>query len=107
MSKVTLDIICDAALGYDADSLHDPHNELAEAYEQLLTNGLTVSCMYIQYHAEYNTDITFGRIESLRVMPECHWSALLQRLILLRECWSRRGRSLSAVSLHTCLGAVS
>ncbi|KAG6872955.1 hypothetical protein C0995_004839 [Termitomyces sp. Mi166 len=36
MSKVTLDIICQTAFGYKADSLHDPHNELAEAYEQLL-----------------------------------------------------------------------
>ncbi|KAF8070436.1 cytochrome P450 [Lyophyllum atratum] len=37
MSKVTLDIICETAFGYNADSLHDPHNELAEAYEQLLS----------------------------------------------------------------------
>ncbi|KAG6911171.1 hypothetical protein DXG01_003911 [Tephrocybe rancida] len=36
MSKVTLDIICQTAFGYEADSLHDPHNELAEAYEQLV-----------------------------------------------------------------------
>ncbi|KAG6857714.1 hypothetical protein H0H87_004130 [Tephrocybe sp. NHM501043] len=36
MSKITLDIICQTAFGYEADSLHDPHNELAEAYEQLL-----------------------------------------------------------------------
>ncbi|KAF9458172.1 cytochrome P450 [Collybia nuda] len=37
MSKVTLDIICETAFGYKADSLHDPHNELAEAYELLLS----------------------------------------------------------------------
>lgn len=36
MSKVTLDIICQTAFGYKADSLHNPHNELAEAYEELL-----------------------------------------------------------------------
>ncbi|KAF9269046.1 cytochrome P450, partial [Marasmius fiardii PR-910] len=36
MSKVTLDIICTSAFGYNADSLHNPHNELAEAYEELL-----------------------------------------------------------------------
>ncbi|KAG6831946.1 hypothetical protein H0H92_006547 [Tricholoma furcatifolium] len=36
MSKVTLDIICQTAFGYTADSLHNPHNELAEAYEHLL-----------------------------------------------------------------------
>lgn len=37
VSKVTLDIICETAFGYKADSLHDPHNELAEAYELLLS----------------------------------------------------------------------
>ncbi|CAA7259771.1 unnamed protein product [Cyclocybe aegerita] len=37
LSKVTLDIICETAFGYKADSLHNPHNELAEAYEQLLS----------------------------------------------------------------------
>ncbi|KAL9708590.1 hypothetical protein Ac2012v2_008259 [Leucoagaricus gongylophorus] len=36
MSKVTLDIICETAFGYKADSLHDPHNELAAAYEKLI-----------------------------------------------------------------------
>ncbi|KAG6821440.1 hypothetical protein H0H93_010164 [Arthromyces matolae] len=36
VSKVTLDIICETAFGYKTDSLHDPHNELAEAYEQLI-----------------------------------------------------------------------
>ncbi|KAJ3508860.1 hypothetical protein NLJ89_g5522 [Agrocybe chaxingu] len=37
LSKVTLDIICETAFGYRADSLHNPRNELAEAYEQLLS----------------------------------------------------------------------
>ncbi|KAG6837833.1 hypothetical protein H0H93_016201 [Arthromyces matolae] len=37
MSKVTLDIICKTAFGYDTNSLHDPHNELAEAYERLIS----------------------------------------------------------------------
>jgi hypothetical protein len=36
VSKVTLDIICMAAFGYNSNSLHDPHNELAEAYEELI-----------------------------------------------------------------------
>ncbi|KAF7980393.1 hypothetical protein HWV62_38192 [Athelia sp. TMB] len=36
MAKVTLDIICSTAFGYDTDSLHNPHNELAQAYEHLL-----------------------------------------------------------------------
>lgn len=30
------DIICEAAFGYKTDSLHNPHNELAEAYENLI-----------------------------------------------------------------------
>ncbi|KAM6491116.1 Cytochrome P450 [Amanita muscaria] len=33
MSKATLDIICLTGFGYKADSLHNPHNELAEAYK--------------------------------------------------------------------------
>jgi hypothetical protein len=36
VSKVTLDIICETAFGYKTDSLHNPHNELAEAYESLI-----------------------------------------------------------------------
>ncbi|KAF8868304.1 cytochrome P450 [Infundibulicybe gibba] len=36
MSKVTLDIICETAFGYRSDSLHNPHNELAVAYEHLI-----------------------------------------------------------------------
>jgi hypothetical protein len=34
---VTLDIICETAFGYKADSLHNPHNELAVAYEKLIS----------------------------------------------------------------------
>ncbi|KAF9076923.1 cytochrome P450, partial [Rhodocollybia butyracea] len=37
MSKVTLDIISLTAFGYKSDSLHNPHNELAEAYEELIS----------------------------------------------------------------------
>ncbi|KAF8528746.1 cytochrome P450 [Gautieria morchelliformis] len=36
MSKVTLDIICDTAFGYHTDSVHNPHNELALAYHELI-----------------------------------------------------------------------
>ncbi|KAJ3563859.1 hypothetical protein NP233_g8666 [Leucocoprinus birnbaumii] len=41
MSKVTLDIICNTAFAYDSNSLHDPHNELADTYEKIiaLQNG--------------------------------------------------------------------
>ncbi|KLO20689.1 cytochrome P450 [Schizopora paradoxa] len=37
LSKVTLDIICLTAFGYDTDSLHNPDNELADAYHHLLS----------------------------------------------------------------------
>jgi cytochrome P450 len=36
VGKVTLDIICDTAFGYKTDCLHNPANELAVAFEQLL-----------------------------------------------------------------------
>ncbi|EPQ61077.1 cytochrome P450 [Gloeophyllum trabeum ATCC 11539] len=36
MSKVTLDIICRTSFGYDCNSLLNPDNELAVAYENLL-----------------------------------------------------------------------
>lgn len=36
VSKATLDIICETAFGYKTDSLHNPHNELAVAYEELV-----------------------------------------------------------------------
>ena len=36
MSKVTLDIICLTAFGYDTDCLHNPENELAAAYHALI-----------------------------------------------------------------------
>lgn len=36
VSRAALDIICLTAFGYRTDSLHNPHNELAEAYEELL-----------------------------------------------------------------------
>ena len=41
VSKVTLDIICETAFGYRADSVHNPNNELASAYQELwsLQNG--------------------------------------------------------------------
>jgi hypothetical protein len=36
VSKITLDIICDTAFGYNTDSLRDPRNELAQAYKNLI-----------------------------------------------------------------------
>ncbi|KIK54347.1 hypothetical protein GYMLUDRAFT_177521 [Collybiopsis luxurians FD-317 M1] len=35
MNKVTLDIICETGFGCRIDSLHNPHNELVEAFEHL------------------------------------------------------------------------
>lgn len=37
MSKVTLDIICLTAFGYESNSLQNPENELALAYEDLIS----------------------------------------------------------------------
>ncbi|TDL17333.1 cytochrome P450 [Rickenella mellea] len=36
LSKATLDIICLTAFGYKTDSLHNPDNELADAYHKLI-----------------------------------------------------------------------
>ncbi|KIL64507.1 hypothetical protein M378DRAFT_11503 [Amanita muscaria Koide BX008] len=36
INKASLDIICQAGFGYRADSLHNPHDELAEAYHHLI-----------------------------------------------------------------------
>jgi hypothetical protein len=36
VSKVTLDIICKTAFDYESDSLHNPYNELAQAYENMI-----------------------------------------------------------------------
>lgn len=46
VSKVTLDIICETAFGYHADSLNNPHDELAEAYDTLLNlqTGSSTCC---------------------------------------------------------------
>ena len=48
MSKVTLDIICETAFSYKADSLHNPHNVLAVAYETLI--GLQSGTPLFDYH---------------------------------------------------------
>jgi cytochrome P450 len=47
MRKVTLDIICDTIFGYKTDSLHNPQNELAVAYEELvnLQSGMNIELM--------------------------------------------------------------
>jgi hypothetical protein len=46
VSRTSLDIICEVALGHTIDSLHNPHHELAEAYETLssLQCGTTSTC---------------------------------------------------------------
>ncbi|KAM6504223.1 Cytochrome P450 [Amanita muscaria] len=38
ISKATLDIICQAGFGYRADSLHNPHDELAVSYHNLISS---------------------------------------------------------------------
>lgn len=52
VSKATLDIICETAFGYKADSLHNPHNELAESYEALVnlqTGAPTISSACVKW----------------------------------------------------------
>jgi hypothetical protein len=50
VSKATLDIICATAFGYTSDSLHNPHNELAEAYDVLTSsqNGMAALVMRVE-----------------------------------------------------------
>jgi len=57
VSKVTLDIICETAFGYKADSLHNPYNELAVAYEKLI--DLQSGTSLFDYHMN-DTDAWIG-----------------------------------------------
>ena len=50
VSKVTLDIICLTAFGYEVDSLHNPNSELADAYHQLLDLQSGESVYYVSSH---------------------------------------------------------
>lgn len=55
VSKVTLDIVCLTAFGYNTDSLHNPDNELADAYHNLLSlqsGGLRICCCMVNALAE-------------------------------------------------------
>jgi hypothetical protein len=56
VSKVTLDIICITAFGYESDSLHNPHNELAQAYENLvnLQSGNAIAKLFMFHLHFYN-----------------------------------------------------
>jgi hypothetical protein len=49
VSKVTLDIIAETAFGYQVNSVLNPHNELAEAYETLvnLQTGMFPYTLYL------------------------------------------------------------
>jgi hypothetical protein len=49
VSKVTLDIIAETAFGYQVNSVLNPHNELAEAYETLvnLQTGMLPHTLYL------------------------------------------------------------
>ena len=52
-----MDIICETAFGYKADSLHNPHNELAVAYEALISTQSGTSLF--DYHMN-DTDAWIG-----------------------------------------------
>jgi hypothetical protein len=55
VSKVTLDIIAETAFGYQVNSVLNPHNELAEAYETLvnLQTGVLPDILYIKLPYAY------------------------------------------------------
>ncbi|TFK35848.1 cytochrome P450 [Crucibulum laeve] len=93
MSKVTLDIICETAFGYKSDSLHNPHNELAEAYEELinLQTGPNLARFigivsipfvpsFIASKWAYNYRHWFEKVEFLR-----HLSTVLDSMHRIRE----------------------
>jgi len=55
MSRVTLDIICRSAFGYDSNSLNNPSNELAAAYHNLvsLQSGWNLTWLIILVHIPF------------------------------------------------------
>lgn len=59
VSKVTLDIICETAFGYQTDSLHNPHNELAEAYEKLTSMQTGLLNLFINSYSPIHPSIIF------------------------------------------------
>ncbi|PPQ67620.1 hypothetical protein CVT26_006830 [Gymnopilus dilepis] len=100
LSKVTLDIICETAFGYQTDSLHNPDNELAEAYHKLtsLQTGpnmarfiaiLSMPGAMKMFHSEwvYNYRHWFDKFEVTR-----HLSVMLESM--------RRVRKVSATMLQ-------
>ena len=71
VSKATLDIICETAFGYKTDSLHNPENELAVAYERLLAlqNGKLTKrrdhhWRYIQNGTSQNSSCSYSFLVS-------------------------------------------
>ena len=80
MSKVTLDIICETAFGYNADSLHNPDNELAHAYEDLLSLQSGISaCFSCVGATELIDDL---RVQSCQIYTCCFltWRATVYRI---------------------------
>lgn len=73
VSKATLDIICSSAFGYTSDSLHNPHNELAEAYEVLTgsQNGVQTSS---PLHANRKCKQSYTRPGPCRIHRHCVYS---------------------------------
>jgi hypothetical protein len=59
VGKVTLDIICKTAFGYEADSLHDPPNKLAVAY-RVLSGTQSGICRYHLLQSSIHIHISLG-----------------------------------------------
>jgi len=64
MSRVTLDIICLAAFGYRTDSLHNPSNELASAYHNLISlqSGLNLARLILMVNIPGFSKFVLSRI---------------------------------------------
>lgn len=64
VSKVTLDIICLTAFGYETDSLSNPGNELAEAYHDLV-NLQSGKLSYLGCDGHMLSRLNIGKILAL------------------------------------------
>jgi len=80
MSKVTLDIICETAFGYTSDSLHTPHNELAQAYEALI--NLQTGPNLARFIAIVSIPFVPKLINSIWAYNHVHW---INKIKFLRQ----------------------
>ncbi|TDL20852.1 cytochrome P450 [Rickenella mellea] len=78
LSKATLDIICLAAFGYRTDALHNPDNELADAYHNLVNTQSLLNLAIFSF---------FMSIPGVVLMMKSKWMTahlyLLKKITLL------------------------